>query len=445
MLPNLVNPIVRVLGERDIGLRDISPPNYHPVTTNAVQQLPTQPLVTIAFPPHFAPGVSAATPKKFLSHTFCLSLTPFSSRGLVLTSSPPRGSIFIVINTAAQDNVNQFGMSDKTKKAYGIYTDGGRQLLHSLLDERVKMEFKDSIPLNEELRAHAFDPVPNRWSSYALLLYTGRKCCGNGTRQCGKSTDEGIYSAWAKLWTKAYVYNRSLKSSSSRPSRDRHVLSFEAMVGVYDHPSRSALGARRLAVPPHRPKRRHPPQIAYLSRNGSASGWVVSPESVDVVVKYLAQGTWDPVEKSFGTSAHQLPILSCCLMPRKVEGGTRGQIQAQLVVREAVVLETFLEGASVFPDAKASPYDVKIWVPAKVVPAWAHKIRAPNRHQARGAKRLPIPAKVKEGSTRMPSKVITEAATSSSQTHHSDTEWFDPTGNLLADLKQLDAHVDEQG
>lgn len=109
------------------------------------------------------------------------------------------------INTAVQDNVNQFGMSDKTKKAYGIYTDGGRQFLHSLLDERVKMKVKDSIP-NEEL-AHAFDPIPNRWSSYALLLYIGHKCCGNGTKQCGKSTAEGIYSAWAKLWTKAYVYS----------------------------------------------------------------------------------------------------------------------------------------------------------------------------------------------------------------------------------------------
>ncbi|KAF5320260.1 hypothetical protein D9611_011257 [Ephemerocybe angulata] len=115
-------------------------------------------------------------------------------------SSTKATGTLAALEAVCHDSIDKYGLSKTTTSTYGGYIGNTRTFLKDLIEERKRLRVKDHIP-NAEL-AHALDKVPNRYSSYVLQLFIGQKCC-TGEKRCGKSTAEGIYSAWAKEWSKS--------------------------------------------------------------------------------------------------------------------------------------------------------------------------------------------------------------------------------------------------
>ncbi|TEB27662.1 hypothetical protein FA13DRAFT_1794599 [Coprinellus micaceus] len=137
---------------------------------------------------------------------------------------------------------------------------------------------------------------------------------------------------------------------------------------------------------------------------------------------YSPQCTWDSDEKAFGTSAHQLPTHACCMNCmkwRKVEGGDHGQLQARLAVREADVLDAFLGEESDFPSAKPDQHVIKVWAPAKMV--HGQELIASERWAPSARGSLPRQGRAPPAAQQ--------------QTHLSEVEWPEPSGNLLGNPK----------
>ncbi|KAF5335536.1 hypothetical protein D9611_012166 [Ephemerocybe angulata] len=116
------------------------------------------------------------------------------------TCSTKASDTLATLEAACHDSIDKYGLSKTTTSTYSGYTGNTRTFLENLIEERKRLRVKDHIS-NTEL-AHALDKVPNRYSSYVLQLFIGQKCC-TGEKRCGKSTAEGIYSAWVKEWSKS--------------------------------------------------------------------------------------------------------------------------------------------------------------------------------------------------------------------------------------------------
>jgi hypothetical protein len=104
------------------------------------------------------------------------------------------------LNDICKENVAKYESTDNTRKAYEGSINRGRDFIKALVARRKKVKVKDGIP-NKQLGA-AFNDIPNQYSAYALQIFIAQKCF---TEECSKSTADIIYSAWVRLWTKAYV------------------------------------------------------------------------------------------------------------------------------------------------------------------------------------------------------------------------------------------------
>jgi hypothetical protein len=92
--------------------------------------------------------------------------------------------------------------AERTRNAYDGYLARGRVILADIVSERRKKVSEDPkwvCPqgIDTSLLEKAFDKPPNKYSAVALELYLTQKCIVEGL---GKSTAEGIHSAFSKYW-----------------------------------------------------------------------------------------------------------------------------------------------------------------------------------------------------------------------------------------------------
>ncbi|KAF5314787.1 hypothetical protein D9611_007134 [Ephemerocybe angulata] len=125
---------------------------------------------------------------------------PKKQRPAAKTSSPEASETLATLEAACLDNIDKYGLAKTTTTTYGGYIGNTRAFLENLIEERKRLGVKDHIS-NSEL-VHSLDKVPNRYSAYVVQLFIGQKCC-TGEKRCGKSTADGIYSAWVKEWSKS--------------------------------------------------------------------------------------------------------------------------------------------------------------------------------------------------------------------------------------------------
>ena len=96
-------------------------------------------------------------------------------------------------------NHDEHGQPKTTKSNYGGYIKRGKEFLALLVERRQAQGDSASMDgLDTNVLEKAFDDNrPNEYSATALELYLTEKCFNEGH---GKSTAEGIHSAWANYW-----------------------------------------------------------------------------------------------------------------------------------------------------------------------------------------------------------------------------------------------------
>jgi hypothetical protein len=140
---------------------------------------------------------------------------------------------------------------------------------------------------------------------------------------------------------------------------------------------------------------------------------------------------WTVKTRQFGTAARQLPIERCRLKERKTEGSS-GQIQGRLSVRELDVVEAMV-GEGAFPEVVNSEQTVEVWVPSIMLPTWASKVGEKLKGKGEGKGKV----------SKKESENAVEVGHESDGVH--GLESFDPTGDVLADLAQLDTPFGIEG
>ena len=95
-------------------------------------------------------------------------------------------------------NHDEHAQPKATKNNYKGYIKRGKEFLAQLVERRRAEEDMMMDELDTEILERAFDgDQPNEYSATALELYLTEKCFNEGH---GKSTANGIQSAWAAFW-----------------------------------------------------------------------------------------------------------------------------------------------------------------------------------------------------------------------------------------------------
>jgi hypothetical protein len=105
-----------------------------------------------------------------------------------------------------------------------------------------------------------------------------------------------------------------------------------------------------------------------------------------------------------------------------------GQIQGRLSVRELDVVEAMV-GEGVFPEVTNSEQTVEVWVPSMMLPTWASEVGEKPKAKGKGKGTSKEEENELEDTTEVGHELDGD---------HS-LESFDPPGDVLADLEQLDA------
>jgi len=114
--------------------------------------------------------------------------------------------VTLIVKPTVQDlqsikkaNHDEHGQPKTTKKNYNGYIKRGKEFLALLVERRqAEGDAMDSDGLDTKTLGKAFDDNrPNKYSVIALELYLTEKCFNEGH---GRSTANGIHSAWAAYW-----------------------------------------------------------------------------------------------------------------------------------------------------------------------------------------------------------------------------------------------------